>query len=274
MSIVPHKLISLSLLLVLALSMTSCVKFDQLVNYQQGPPLPIGNIDVDAPPQFTVQPDDILQIQVTSSNMELAAPYNPMMPSGSGGMAGAQMARGGDVTGPMTYLVTKKGNILFPKIGKIQVSGLSTQEVTDTLTYLLTPSINDVVVKVRVLNFRITVTGEVRRPGPVTVPEESLNVVEAIGMAGDFTELSNRGNVLVIREVAGTRSFARLNMLSTDVFFSPYYYLQQGDIIYVEPLREKAGILSNEARAVFSIVGGVSSVVSLVITILAVSGGI
>ncbi|NBB89344.1 MAG: hypothetical protein GVX96_06130 [Bacteroidetes bacterium] len=270
----PLKPVAFSLLIILLLSLASCVKFDQLVNYRQGDPLPMGTLEVDAPPAFTVQSDDILQIQVTSSNMELAAPYNPMMPAGAGGMAGAQMARGGDVTGPMSYLVTKNGNILFPKFGKIQVSGLTTQQVTDTLTALLKPALNDVVVKVRVLNFRITVTGEVRRPGPVTVPEESLNVLEAIGMAGDFTELANRQNVLIIREVAGQRNFARLNMLSSEVFFSPYYYLQQGDIIYVEPLREKSGILSNEARAAFSIIGGVSSVISLIVTIVAVSGGI
>jgi len=272
MLITPFKIRGYSLLLLLFLSSTSCVKFEQLVNFNQGTPFPRGTIDVSTPPAFTVQPDDILQIQVTSTNMELAAPYNPMMPSGSGGMAGAQMARGGDVTGPMSYLVSKNGTILFPKFGEIQVSGLSTYEVTDTLTTLLEPALKDVVVKVRVLNFRVIVTGEVRRPGPVTVPEESLNVLEAISMAGDFTDFSNRENVLVIREVAGQRSYVRLNVLSTDLFNSPYYYLQQGDIVYVEPLREKSGLLSNEARAAFSIIGGASSVVSLIVTILAVSG--
>lgn len=271
MLITSFKFTTFSLFLLLVLSATSCVKFDQLVNYNRGTPFPVEKIEVASPPEFTVQPDDILQIQVTSSNMELAAPYNPMMPSG-GSMAGGQMARGGDDTGPMSYLVSKKGTILFPKYGEIQVSGMSTYEVTDTLTTLLKPALKDAVVKVRVLNFRVTVTGEVRRPGPVTVPEESLNLIEAIGMAGDFTDFSNRENVLVIREVAGQRSFVRLNVLSTEVFSSPYYYLQQGDIIYVEPLRQKAGILSNEARAVFSIVGGISSVVSLVVTVLAVSG--
>lgn len=271
MLITTFKFTAYSLLLMLFLSSTSCVKFEQLVNFNQGTPFPTEKIEVTSPPEFTVQPDDILQIQVTSSNMELAAPYNPMMPSG-GSMAGGQMARGGDETGPMSYLVSKKGTILFPKFGEIQVSGLSTYEVTDTLTTLLRPALKDVVVKVRVLNFRVIVTGEVRRPGPVSVPEESLNLLEAIGMAGDFTDFSNRENVLVIREVAGQRSYARLNVLSSDVFYSPYYYLQQGDIIYVEPLREKSGLLSNEARAAFSIVGGISSVVSLVVTILAVSG--
>lgn len=260
-------------ILVLFFVTTSCVKYDQLVNYQQGPPLPTGEIDVAYPPEFTVQPDDILQIQVSSSSMELAAPYNPMMPSG-GGMAGGQLARGGDATGPMSYLVSKRGTILFPKHGEIPVSGLTTQEITDTITNILKPALKDAVVKVRVLNFRVTVTGEVRRPGAVSVPEESLSVLEAIGLAGDFTEFSNRENVLVIREVAGKRSFARLNVLSTEVFNSPYYYVQQGDIIYVEPVRQKSGILSNEARAVFSIIGGVSSIVSLVVTILAVTGTI
>jgi polysaccharide export outer membrane protein len=174
----------------------------------------------------------------------------------------------------MSYLVGKDGTIFFPRFGRVEVSGLSTAEITDKLTEMLRPAINDVVVKVRVLNFRVTVTGEVRSPGPVSVPEESLTILEAIGMSGDFTEFSNRENVLVVREVDGQRTFKRLNVLTTEVFDSPYYYLQQGDLVYVEPLKQKSGILSNEARATFSIIGGVSSVVSLLVTIIAVTGTI
>lgn len=259
--------------LLLIMLMSSCVGLDQLVNFNQSKPISDEVFDVPPPPEFQVQTDDILQIQVSSSNMQLAAPYNPFMPS-DGRMAGGGGMSGGDETGPMSYLVSKDGTIYFPRFGQVEVGGLSTTEITDKLTEMLKPAISDAVVKVRILNFRVTVTGEVRNPGPVSVPEESLTILEAIGMSGDFTEFSNRENVLVVREVDGKRTFKRLNVLTTEVFDSPYYYLQQGDLVYVEPLEQKSGILSNEARATFSIVGGVSSVVSLVVTILAVTGTI
>lgn len=174
----------------------------------------------------------------------------------------------------MEYLVNKDGEIQLPIIGEVKVSGLTTGEVIDSLSKKLLPHIKDVVVKVRVINFRLTVMGEVNRPGQVTVPEESVTLIEAIGMSGDMTDFANRNNVLVIREVAGQRSFQRLNLHSREVFLSDYYYLQQGDVVYVEPLPEKAGILSNQARGTFSVIGGVSSLISLLLTILVTTGTI
>jgi polysaccharide export outer membrane protein len=91
-------------------------------------------------------------------------------------------------------------------------------------------------------------------------------------MAGNMTDFANRQNVLVIREVAGEREYRRLNLQSTDIFQSDFYYLQQGDVVYVEPLPEKAGILSNQARGTFSVLGGVSTLISLIISILAITG--
>lgn len=256
-------------LLVILSTMTSCIHYSELVNFNQGPQLSELPAMVPPPPEFIVQPDDILQVLVTSSNMVAAAPFNPMM------QATGQMSQGlNRGPSPVEYLVDKDGYIQMPVIGDVKVSGYSTAKVTDTLTAILKPYVTDAVVKVRVINFRVTVTGEVNRPGQVTVPEESVTLLEALGMSGDMTDFANRQNVLVIREVAGERSFQRLNLHSREVFMSDYYYLQQGDVVYVEPLPEKAGILSNQARGTFSVLGGVSSVISLILTILVTTGTI
>lgn len=249
--------------------MTSCIRYPELVNFNQGPQFSERPAMVPPPPEFIVQPDDILQILVTSSNMVAAAPFNPMM------QASGQMQQGlNRGPSPVEYLVDKDGYIQMPIIGDVKVAGYSTAKVTDTLTAILKPYVTDAVVKVRVINFRVTVTGEVNRPGPVTVPEESLTLMEALGMSGDMTDFANRQNILVIREVAGQRSFQRLNLHSREVFMSDYYYLQQGDVVYVEPLPEKAGILSNQARGSFAVIGGVSSLISLLVTILVTTGTI
>jgi polysaccharide export outer membrane protein len=239
----------IGVILILTL-LTSCIRYEELVNFNTGPQFSEEPAMVAPPPEFVVQPDDILQIIVTSSNIIRTGP------------------------GPLEYLVDKDGRIQLPILGDVKVSGMSTAQVTDSLTQMLQPYVKDAVVKLRIINFRVTVSGEVNRPGPVTVPEESVTLMEALSMSGDLTDFANRESILVIREVAGERSFQRLNLHSREVFMSDYYYLQQGDIVYVEPLPEKAGILSNQARGTFSVIGGVSSVISLLLTILVTTGAI
>jgi polysaccharide export outer membrane protein len=256
-------------LLMTLFSSTSCIRYHEIVNYNQGSALPEGKIQVPAPPPFVVQPDDILQILISAPNMEAAAPFNPYL-QGAGNNAMVFNQNTG--IGPFDHLVDKDGTIMIPVLGKVKVNGLTTTQVRDSLVKELTRYIKDPVVRVRVLNYRVTVAGEVTRPGPITLREESITLPEVIGMAGNMTDFANRQNVLVIREVAGEREYRRLNLQSTDIFQSDFYYLQQGDVVYVEPLPEKAGILSNQARGTFSVLGGVSTLISLIISILAITG--
>ena len=141
----------------------------------------------------------------------------------------------------MGYLVGPEGLIKFPVIGNIPAAGLTKkqleQEITDSLTQrklLVDPIIN-----VRFLNFRVTVLGEVARPTTLNVLNERISIMEALGLAGDMTIFAKRDNVLLIREDGNNKIIKRLNLNSTSILTSPYYYLKTNDIVYVEPRSAK-----------------------------------
>src|SRR5690606_8549844 len=129
----------------------------------------------------------------------------------------------------------------FPVIGKINLVGLTLTEAHTRMASELNKYVKEPIVNLRYLNFKITVIGEVNRPSTFTVDNDKVNVMEALGMAGDMTAYGQRENVLIIREVDGRRNMARLDLNSSAAFNSPYFYLQQNDIVYVEPsiIKEK-----------------------------------
>jgi polysaccharide export outer membrane protein len=133
------------------------------------------------------------------------------------------------------YLVDKEGAINFPVIGKITLARLTKEEATTKMTEELKQHVKNPIVNVRFLNFKVTVIGEVNRPSTFTIPTEKINIMEALGLAGDMTAFGKRENVLIIREKDGVRSTTRINMNNKDILNSPYFYLQQNDIVYVEP---------------------------------------
>jgi polysaccharide export outer membrane protein len=133
------------------------------------------------------------------------------------------------------YLVDKNGFINFPVIGKISLVGMTKEEATDKMTDLIKTQVKNPIVNVRFINFKVTVIGEVQKPATFITETEKINVLEALGLAGDMTVYGRRENVLVIREKEGVRTTTRLNLNSKSVFSSPYFYLQQNDIVYVEP---------------------------------------
>jgi polysaccharide export outer membrane protein len=136
------------------------------------------------------------------------------------------------------YLVDKNGFINFPVIGKISLAGLTKEQANDKMTDLIKEHVKNPIVNLRFLNFKITVIGEVATPSSFTITTEKINVLEALGLAGDMTEFGKRENVLIIREKDGKRTTARINLNNKDVLSSPYFYLQQNDIVYVEPDNE------------------------------------
>ena len=133
------------------------------------------------------------------------------------------------------YLVNVNGSIRFPVIGDIAVSGKTRGEVEALLKAKLSEFITDVVVDVRIMNFKVTVIGAVNAPGVYSVPDERVTLPQAIGLAGDLSEDGKRDNVLVIREVDGKQQVSRIDLTKTDFFSSPYYFLKQNDVVYVEP---------------------------------------
>lgn len=214
-------------------------------------------------------PDDELLITVTSMIPEASAMYN--LPLGNPAI------REGIVkaTQPQqqTYVVNANGNIQFPVLGKLHVEGKTTQELTQELTAEISKNVDDPVVRVQLVNFRINVLGEVKNPGAISVDRERYSILDALADAGDMTEYGERGNVLLIREVDGKRIYQRMNLNDSKVLASPYFYLQQNDVVYVEPneiRRENAKYNQNNSykiSVVSTIVSACSVIASLVIAL-------
>lgn len=237
----------------------SCYNVRKIVYFSNVPDTSLGKVLVqDSVRRFQalIESGDLLDIGVNSLSVAAAAPFNSNgagLPS-SGGKA--------DATG---YLVDRDGNIDFPVLGKIRAAGEPTATLRDTLENRLQAYLTQPTVNIHYLNFRITVLGEVSRPSTYNITGEKVSIVDALGMAGDLTIYGKRENIMVVREVDGRREFARLDLASSNIFESPYYYLKQNDIVYVEPRKPK--IAASDDRVVRDVsigTGLLAIVISLV----------
>lgn len=174
-----------------------------------------------------------------------------------------------------TYTVTREGFINFPVLGKIHVEGMTLTGLADYLTEKIGEKVVDPIVTVELVNFHVNVTGEVRTPGVQLVNRERYSVLDAIAAAGDLNVFGLRDNVLLIRETDGKREYHRLDLNSKDFLESPYYYLQQNDVIYVEPNKvREANARTDQERAynlsvISTIVSAASVVASMAIALFA-----
>ena len=170
------------------------------------------------------------------------------------------------------YLVSNDGTIDFPVLGQLQVGGLTKSEAENMVREKLKPYLKETpIVTVRMANYKISVLGEVARPGTFTVSNEKVNVLEALAMAGDLTIWGMRDNVKLVREDAqGKREIAQLDLTKSDIITSPYYYLQQNDILYVTPNKVKAknSDIGSSTSLWFSATSILVSVASLLFNIL------
>lgn len=186
-----------------------------------------------------IKPEDLLSITVMTQNPESNMLFNTgvLLPVGGGG--GMRQQQQGNNEAAQGYLVDDQGYIEFPVLGRIKLAGLTREEANNKLTAELQEYLQDPIVKVRYMNFRVTVIGEVNSPTVITAMDDNLNVIEALGMVGDMTIYGKREDVLIIREENGIRTMARLNLNDSKVFDSPYFNLHQNDVIYVEPDKAK-----------------------------------
>ncbi len=180
-----------------------------------------------------IQKNDQLSILVGGSNVEDLVALN----SSSGIIPGNSAANlpsnlGAAVLG---YLVEGDGTIKLPYLDKIKVEGLTRLELENELTEKFKAYTKNPVVNVRFLNYRVSVMGAVNKPGTFAIPNERITILEALGLAGDLSITGKRNNVLVVREYNGVRNFGRVNLLSKEIFNSPYFYLKTNDVVYVEP---------------------------------------
>lgn len=184
----------------------------------------------------TIQPDDLLMVVVSAPDAEAAAPFNletTLVPSAIG--QSSQAARQQQL-----YLVDKDGFIDFPVLGTLQLGGKTKTEVHSFLKEKLRQYIKTPIVNIRIVNYKISVQGEVKNPGTYPINSERVTLLEALSLAGDLTIYGKRENVVVVREVNGKKSFSRIDITKADFINSSYYYLSQNDLIYVEPNQAKS----------------------------------
>jgi polysaccharide biosynthesis/export protein len=189
-------------------------------------------------PEPIIQQNDLLSITVNSLNPEASAVFNA--PNESTPNVNNATANTNTLT--VGYLVNANGDIQFPILGAIHVEGLTKAQLSSQLSKLLVDKklLVDPIVTIRHLNFRVSVLGEVGKPGVYTVQNEKLSLLEALGLAGDITIYGKRENVLLIREnLSGEKITKRINLNSNEVLTSPYYYLKSNDVIYVEPSKDR-----------------------------------
>ena len=217
-----------------------------------------------------IMPKDELTITVQTTKPEVSAPFNLTINNRLGN-AGQMSSGGGYLQG---YLVDNDGNINFPIVGKLHVAGMTKTECEEMIKGKVTPYLAKTekpIVTVRTSSYRVTVIGEVGGPRVVPVTTEKMSIIEALAQAGDLSIYGKRDNVLLIREDStGEKHEHRLNLKDANIFNSPYYYLQQNDIVYVQPNNVKANnsVIGSSTTLWFSFLGVITSLASLIITIV------
>lgn len=250
------------LLVVLLIGLSGCVKYPQLVNFNEGMAFPNSPISIENIPVLKVQYDDLLSIKITALDIEAALPFNIDSPTGN-----QNLNTGIGVRPLIGYLVNKEGEINFPVLGKLSVAGLTLMEIQEMLAEQLQPYLKGPVIAVRFLNFRVTVLGEVARPATFFMSNERVTLLDALGQAGDMTPYASRTNILVIREHNGERTFARLNLQDRNVFTSPFFYLQQNDVIYVEPLPTRTASIRDQSQRILPWLSAITALTTLALTL-------
>ncbi|MBE9601646.1 polysaccharide biosynthesis/export family protein [Pedobacter sp. MC2016-24] len=210
----------------------------------------------DTEPRILV--NDILRISVNSTSPESNLLFASMP---------ANIGPGG-VYEKEGYRVNSNGFINFPVLGELKLKGLTLDDAQKVIEKQLVGILKNSIVNVSYQNFKVTVIGEVNHPSTFTVNDEHINMLEALGMAGDLTPYGKRENVLLIRETEGKRVMARVNLNDKDVINSPYFYLKQNDVIYIEPHKTKSVEYSHSNRLMPLIVASISAVAVLATTLL------
>jgi len=214
-----------------------------------------------------IKPDDALTITVSALDVVSVRPFNLI--------AVAYAENDGDIgrTAMQSYLVDANGNIDFPVLGTLKLAGLNRVQATNLIKDMLKEYINDPIVNLRNINFKITVLGEVKNPGTFTVPNDRITILEALGLAGDLTIHAERNNIMVVREEGGKKTYNRVNLTSEEIFNSPMYYLTQNDVIYVQPnnAKVKGSTIGPSTNVVLGVVSALLTTAAIVVSLVALN---
>jgi len=237
------------LLLIIGVFITSCASKQDVVYFQDAQEYE--TIISDNSHVNTFKIDDVISINVSTLDSEASLPFNVF----KGVMANGSRPE------QLDYIIDKNGNIDFPVLGEIKIVGLTPEETKNLLKEKLQPYLKDPIINIRLVNFTVTVLGNVNSPGTYPVNGEQITVLEAIGLANDLNIKGMRKNVLVIRDFNGTKVYTRIDLTTKEALNSPVYYLTQNDVVYVEPNNSAIKTSSLDNRASIAI-----SVASLLIT--------
>lgn len=256
-----------------ALILSSCSPYKDVSYFQDLNEASYGLItDKESAFSLIIQPDDELSIIVSAPDPSVAAPYNlPLISVRQKSESGIQGQSTTGSTVLQTYLVDSEGLINFPGIGKIKVAGMTKDELTIHLTNLLKTYIEDPMVNIQIVNFRVSVLGEVNVPGLYSFNKQRVSVLEALASAQDMTIHGERKNVMIARNTNGKIEYFKMDLTKSDIFQSPFYYLQQNDVVYVVPNKEKqrdAGSGEQKSYNTSIIISAISTVISVIAIVI------
>lgn len=247
--------------------MSSCVSTKNITYFQNK-----DQIDATLSKQLfdaKIMPKDILQIQVFSMTPEASEPFNLL----KGSSAATSSTTSTNQNSVFNYLVDNDGNINMPIIGKMHLGGLTKNEAEELIKGKVKPYLaesENVVVHVRMMNYKYAILGGVKSPGMYTTQNEKVSILEAIAQAGDLTTFAYRDRIYLIRENSeGQKEYHQLNINDANIISSPYYYLQQNDVIYVESRKTEArnAFISSNTSVWFSLVSSLMSITTFIIAL-------
>lgn len=223
-----NSLFKIGLIALFVTILSSCVPKSKIIYLQDiDSQLPTKELNYES----IIKKDDVLRIIVSSGDMELARPFNQLLNA----TAGNELVVNGQ-NKLLGHLVDNDGDISYPLLGSIKVAGKTRKELTDFLqSQIRERFVKDAVVDVRIVNFKVTVLGEVNRPGTFNLEYNRITLLQAIGTAGDLTIYGNRKNITVLRDVNGIQKVHKIDLTKSDFIDSDFYYLQQNDVVVVEP---------------------------------------
>lgn len=255
------------LIVLLAFAMAGCQSYKKVPYLQDAEAVSHG-VQNEQLYDAKIMPKDLLTIVVSCTSPELAAPFNLTVATQG------NVASNYTTTQPVLqqYLVDNEGKINFPVLGELHVGGLTKKATEQMIVEKLKPYIKEIpIVTVRMMNYKISVIGVVARPGTFTISNEKVNLLEALAMAGDMTVYGLRDDIKLIREDAnGRQEIVTLDLNKAETILSPYYWLQQNDIIYVTPNKAKArnSDIGSSTSLWFSATSILISIASLLYNIL------
>lgn len=208
--------------------------------------------------QLKIQSGDILQITITTMDKEISQIFNPNIPASA-----SVSASGGGIE--QGYLVDSAGYIALPVIGKINVKDKTTTAINDLVTQELDKTARNIFVSTRLVNFRVSVLGDVAHPGSFRIGAERASILDVLSMAGDLNLTAKRDDIMIIREINGIKTYTSVNLNDSQIFSSPYYYLRNNDVLYVKPGPDRKFATSKTIQLLPAIMGVISLITTIVI---------